>query len=169
MKTSSNYENKQNNIELSPPWDEFFSQVEALFGKDPDVDVLWDEDNKEITLLVDNTEKAEALMCIMPTTKEFGNITVHIRVVPANVNADNYLAECFEKAFRGNEAFSHVRTIEGDFVPTPINFCSFKKEVVQYPNDNPFDENGVQSTLYQELAKEIFGDIRGIFFCTDKE
>jgi hypothetical protein len=46
----------------------------------------------------------------------------------------------------------------------------FVPEVVQYYTDNLGDINGFRTTLYQELAKELFGDSelsRGVYFCTD--
>lgn len=43
----------------------------------------------------------------------------------------------------------------------------FKKEVVQYFTDNLGDYNGYRSTLYENIARDIFGDIVGVFFCTN--
>lgn len=42
----------------------------------------------------------------------------------------------------------------------------FKNKVVQYFNDDLSDANGVCSTLYQEIAKRIFGENPMIYFCT---
>jgi hypothetical protein len=46
----------------------------------------------------------------------------------------------------------------------------FVPKVVQYYTDNLGDINGFRTTLYQELAKELFGEselTRGVYFCTD--
>ena len=147
------------------PWEVFHNQIKALFANDPDVDVEYHSDEQTINLYVADSNKADALMKIMPMSKEFGNITVYIRVIPANDNNGEYLAKCFETAFYGNDAFSHLTTVKDAFVSNPLSYCVFKKEVVQYPNDNIFDEHGICSTLYQDLAHEIFGDVHGVFFC----
>ena len=34
-------------------------------------------------------------------------------------------------------------------------------------NDDLSDAHGICSTLYQDLAKEVFGESEGIFFCTE--
>ena len=43
----------------------------------------------------------------------------------------------------------------------------FQNKVVQYFSDNMQDINGFTSTLYQEIAKELFGVDGGLYFCTD--
>ena len=48
----------------------------------------------------------------------------------------------------------------------------FEKAVIQFFNDDITDINGVESTLYQNVAKEIFEDdvkTGSIFFCTDTD
>ena len=150
------------------PWVVYYNQIKALFDGDQDITTEFDADNLAIVIKVANTEKAEALAKIMPMSKGFGGVTVSIRVVPANVDAGQYLADCFKTAFTGNEAFSHV-TMVPDVFTNPMAFCVFKKEVVQYPDDNIFDEHGICSTLYQDIAKKIFGEVDGVFFCTDVE
>ena len=44
------------------------------------------------------------------------------------------------------------------FAINSFTYVVFEKEVVQYWNDNLGDINGLRSTLYQDLAKEIFAD-----------
>ena len=44
--------------------------------------------------------------------------------------------------------------------------CVFAKEVVQYWNDSLSDPYGKVSTLYQDIAKDIFEDTDGVMFCT---
>jgi len=47
----------------------------------------------------------------------------------------------------------------------------FKNCVVQFFNDNLNDAHGVISTLYQNIAAEIFEDanLPGVHYCTDVE
>lgn len=53
------------------------------------------------------------------------------------------------------------------YISNPIAYCSFKKEVVQYPADDLSSETGLKSTLYEDLAREIFENTDGVYFCTD--
>lgn len=56
----------------------------------------------------------------------------------------------------------------------PFTYVVFKNCVVQFFNDNLNDPHGIVSTLYQDIAAEIFADMPfpqdgGICFCTDTE
>ena len=75
-------------------------------------------------------------------------------------------ADLFKAAFEGNPALSYIHTVEGPFAFN-ATYIVFKNKVVQFFNDSLDDVNGMKSTLYQEIAKEIFGDNVGIYFCTD--
>ena len=146
-----------NKINIYAPWVIFYRQIEAFFAKDSEVKVSYDEKTTTITVRVDNAEKANALRVIMPPSRSFGNITVRVNVVPSNFT--ELPAKFFQTAFEGNEAFSHMTTVEEipDFyISNPISYCSFKKEVVQYPADDLSSETGMKSTLYEDLAREIF-------------
>ena len=152
------------------PWVIFYRQVEALFAKDPDIRVEYDSSQTLIRIFVEDNAKAEALAKIMPPQKVFGNVVCSIEIVPANQQAIK--PNDFEIVFAGNEAFSHLTTITDipdAYISNPITYCSFKKEVVQYPADDLGSESGMKSTLYEELAREVFGNTGGIFFCTDTE
>jgi len=48
-----------------------------------------------------------------------------------------------------------------------ITYVVFKPEIIQYYTDSLADARGICSTLNQEIAKDIFGEIPGVFFCTD--
>jgi hypothetical protein len=51
----------------------------------------------------------------------------------------------------------------------PITYVIFKKEVVQYYDDNLGDAHGNRTTLYEQIANQIFEDREGIYFCTDNK
>ena len=54
----------------------------------------------------------------------------------------------------------------------PFTYVVFKNCVVQFFNDNLNDPHGVLSTLYQDIAREVFGDCGmagGVAYCTDVE
>jgi len=47
-----------------------------------------------------------------------------------------------------------------------LTYVLFKNKVVQYFIDNIGDYNGMKSTLYEDIARDIFEDVDGVFFCT---
>lgn len=165
--------NKKNTIPklgIYAPWVIYVNQLKALFEKDPEVRVEYDHETASATLYVENAEKAEALNKLLPAQKSYGKTILTIRVVPANTKSS--FTQYVEAAFKGNEAFSHLTVIEeipDMYISNPIAYCSFKKEVVQYPADDLSSETGLQSTLYENLAREILGDVDGVYFCTDRD
>ena len=150
-------------VSLSSPWSIYFRQVQALFKKDPSVQVELDYDTPELKIYVVGAEKADALTKLLPKKKEYGDVTLIIYVIPA-IRIDEDLKDVFEKAFRGNEAFVdtvHLESFQQDYI-------LFKKEVVQYFDDDLSDAHGICSTLYQDLAKDVFVDLGArVHFCTE--
>lgn len=157
----------KNEMKLSAPWEIFYRQMEAMFGKDPQITLDIDHDKRVVKLLVDNPTKADALGKILPATKEFGNITVSIVVVPAN-KQHFYNSTVFDDAFDGNPAYAYAETVKMDGTNNPMTFVVFAKEVVQYYGDNPFAEHGQISTLYEDIAEEVF-DTNGVYYSTTVE
>jgi len=159
-------------LKLSPPWIKYMHEMEQLFKYDPEVHVIYDEDEHIIHLYVDKQRKADALATLIPETVTFGNITLQVNVVPANgalsTTAGLTNAQLFENAFEGNGAFAFVRWLPGIF-SNNLTYVVFKNKVVQYFNDNLSDVYGNCNTLYQDIAKNIFGEIAGVYFCTDIE
>ena len=151
-------------MKLSAPWVNYFHELEALFREDPDVKLTYNNDDKSITLYVNGTAKAEALEELLPEEMDFGQVTLSIIVIPSNEKRTK--ASLLKDAFAGNEAFSFMETIQGP-MSNPMTFIVFKNKVVQYYTDNMGDIYGQRSTLYQDMAKEIFGESEGVFFCTD--
>ena len=151
-------------INLSAPWVSYYHQIEALFQYDDEVCVIYDETNCEITLRVETASKATALDALLPHEVTFGNVTLKITVVPAN--EDDSKVAMLARAFEGNPALSYIQEVS---MPSSdaIHYVVFANEVVQYWNDDLSDVNGNCSTLYQEIAKDVFGDIPGVFFCTE--
>ena len=151
-------------MKMSAPWVCFYRKMEALFAKDPEIKITYDEENIEVKLYVENPRKAEALSQLLPTEKIFGNVTLKITVIPAN-NLGETKADLIQQAFDGNPVLQYIwpaNTPLGSFT-----YVVFKGEVVQYFNDDMSDINGNCSTLYQEIAKEVLGEESGTFFCTE--
>lgn len=160
-------------LNLSPPWVVYYRKLSAFFKEDPEVKIVYDDIEQEVKLYVSNAEKAVALENLLPSEQVFGNVTLYITVVPANktcfdsvkagysTNSNDIVRICFN-----NKAVVGVKVVDG-IMTNRMTFVIFKKEVVQWFSDSIDDWHGLTSTLYQELAKEIFGNIDGVFFCTD--
>lgn len=154
----------ENKTTMSAPWILYYREVEALFAEDPDVKVIFDEDAYALKLYVDGNDKAEAISCLLPNSKEFGNIKMTISIIPANVRFGSAV-DAFRKAFEGNPAVTQIKTVSTPF--GEMNFVVFKNKVVQYFDDDISDFYGVHSTLYQEIAKDILMTGNQINYCTD--
>jgi len=153
-------------VKLSSPWQEFFNELEALFAADDDVKLSFDDgEEKKIILRVNGEEKASALSKLLPEEKVFGNVSVCIEVVPSN-DGDREI-DLFRDAFSGNPAVSFIKTVPDPY-GNKVDFVVFQNKVVQFFNDNMADINGNKSTLFEDIARDVF-DGAGVFFCTDTE
>lgn len=152
-----------NEVGLQAPWVLFARQIQKMFEKDEEVKVVCDEKNNEIKLLVNNTIKADALSLILPSEKTFGNIVVKIIVVPAN---DEKTSDLFKRAFAGNAAVNKIEVVNDLFENDGV-YVLFDPVVVQYFADDISDFYGNTSTLYEDLAREIFEKTPQVHFCTD--
>lgn len=151
-------------MKLSAPWYFYYRELKVLFGEDPEVKVVLDEGEMEVKLYVSNDRKADALQQLLPAKKDFGNVTLKVTVVPAN-DGQTGMTKLFEDAFLGNPVLSdlvHLDTPMGSF-----DYAIFRKEVVQFFNDDLSDINGNCSTLYQDIARDVFDEDTGVFFCTE--
>lgn len=154
-------------LKLSPPWIIFYRDVEAMFKYDPEVKVIYDDDKKELSLYVESSAKADALIKILPREKAFGNVKVGISIYAADdtpVEASD--KSIYATAFEGNAALATVEEVKGLFATT-ITYVVFRKQVIQYYSDNLADYYGNRSCLYQDIANEIFEPNDHVFFCTD--
>ena len=154
-------------LKQSAPWFTFFKEFQALFGEDPAIKVEYNEVDNIIKLYVEGEEKYEALAQLLPTEKVFGNVVTKIEVIPANT-LKSEATPLFQTAFEGNPVFAYAVSKGSDALTFGADYVVFKNKVVQFWNDELNDVNGNITTLYQEIAKDIFGDV-GVFFCTDKE
>ena len=154
------------NIKMVSPWIGYYKEIESLFQEDSTVKVKYDDSKNTIKLYVEDEEKADALAQLLPNRKVFGNITINIDVIPAN-KVETPKIDLFRKAFEGNGAVAYIETVD-NVSSNAFHFVVFQPEIVQYYNDDLSDINGLRSTLYQDIAKEILGEREGIYFCTDK-
>lgn len=153
---------------LSSPWVMYYRKLNALFKRDIEVQVIYNEDENEISLYVENSSKAAVLSELLPVEKDFGNVKIKIKVVPANNKMDVGFFEtdtAIDIAFRNNEIVSFIKTV--DTVFGQIIYVVFKNEVVQFYSDDLGDYYGVCSTLAQDIAREVFDCPQNVHFCTD--
>jgi len=160
-------------LNLCSPWVMYYHEIEAFFKKDPEVRVIYDDEKHEISLYVESSTKAEALTKLLPAEQEFGNIILKINVIPANTDkakAVRSSKSLIENALKGHPDVEKIRTFIGVY-NNPLTYVVFNKKVVQYYTDDLGDYNGFRSTLYQDIAKEIFdgSQLQGVFFCTSKD
>ena len=164
-------------LKLAPPWITYVNMLQAIFDEDPQIafNVNTDGGKYEVVLATNNPEKAAALKWLLPEEKEFGNITLTIGVDCDKVinKAFATAQDLFEAAFYKNPVLAYVVVPQGGMW-VPFTYVVFKNCVVQFFNDNLNDPHGIVSTLYQDIAAEIFADMSfpekdGIAFCTDVE
>lgn len=151
-------------LALSAPWVTFYHQINQLFKRDPEIKIVYDEEANNIKLFVDNVRKAEALTKILPVEKYFGNVVLKITVIPYNEDKKTKI-EWFEEAFENNPIFQDAWTFEG--FANPISYVIFENKVVQFFNDDLNDAHGLCSTLYENIARDVFEDCSNICFCTE--
>lgn len=156
---------KDEKLELFAPWYIYEIQLETLFAGDPQVTVQFDEREMEVKLLVDDPDKADALDKLLPASKTWGEVVLKITVVPCNDEVT--VGTLYRRAFDGNTAFKSVIELDPEKAPFAGTYVMFAKEVVQYRSDSIADPNGVESTLWQNIAGEVFEQNPGVFFCTD--
>lgn len=155
-------------LKLSPPWITFYHEVEALFAEDSDVLVLFDEDDLTVRLIVTDEEKAKALDAIMLHNVTFGNVTITVTVKYSEPNEDKFAAKVrtFRKAFANNPAVTDI-LVAGNPIISQAGFVMFKKEVVQFFNDDLGDPFGRKSMLFQDIAEDVMDpEHSGIYFST---
>ena len=162
-------------LKILPPWTTTINMIEALFDGDPQIacNINYEGKNPSITLACNNGDKVTALQQILPDEYEFGNVKLKVSIdgTPSNREFRNK-KELFEAAFEKNPAFAYaVSPVDDSYTWFSMVYVVFKKEVVQFFNDNLNDCHGIISTLYQNIAEEILtGDgVDGVFFNTAVE
>ena len=186
-------------LKISPPWITYVNKLNALFCEDPDIKIVYDNNKITVRLYVNDGEKAEALYRLLPENKIFGNVILQIYVIPSNKEdfksldvknlpeVDPFVMEkylegnsilhnastltLFNTAFEGNPVYAFGYPVEG-ILSNTITYIVFKNCVVQFFNDNLNDLYGNISTLYQDIAADVFkkdDEVQGVFYCTDVE
>lgn len=165
-------------VNLASPWNEYYDKMVAFFAEDPEVTILYDEEAKNIKVLVRGQNKAEALTYLLNSEVDFSGVKLLITVIPANevisdikkcfsnANNEEDYTTLYKRSLIDNDLFAYTKTIENMMGFNAV-FIVFKKKVVQYYSDNLGDLNGMKSTLAENIARDIFVPHNGVFFCTD--
>lgn len=164
-------------LKISPPWVVYAHKLEALFDGDPEIafNVDYNGKNPSVVLATNNPDKAAALMDLLPDQKQFGSVALNITVDCDTVSNRAFptAKELFETAFNKNPVFAYaVCPASEGYWFVDFTYVVFKNTVVQFFCDNLNDPHGIISTLYQELAEEIFADAKingNAAYCTDVE
>lgn len=144
-------------IKLSPPWVTYWKKLEALFNADPDIEVgqLYDaEDRKEIWIYVSDEKKYRALVNLLPTYPDFGNVKLK-NVIKFKGGPEQDTFQDLKDLFADNKNVQELKEAV-DFAGTPHLFINFKPEVIQFRNDDTSDYYGLYTGLAEDIAREIF-------------
>ena len=123
-----------------------------------------------IKLFVANGEKWAAIRQLLPEHIQMGNIDLKIEVVPPNrlEGANNEIGNVYEAAFKNNPVLSYVKKVDNvGIFPLGITYVVFENKVVQFFSDDITSINGYTSTLYQDIARDIFGQPENVYYCTN--
>lgn len=158
-------------LKIAPPWITYVNQVSQLFKHDPDIEINYNNDIPEVILTINNPDKATAISKLLPCEAWFGGVKL---LVTINAKFSNRTfktpAELFNVAFERNPVFAFTHSVQNIF-SNSLTYVVFKNKVVQFFNDNLNDIYGNISTLYEDLASDVFSeaDVRGVCYCTDIE
>ena len=97
-------------LKILPPWTIIMRKFEALFDGDPQIACNCDFSGStpSIVLACNNGDKVAALLQILPTEVNFGNVTLKVAVdgTPSN-HAFTSKVELFDTVFKGNPAYAY--------------------------------------------------------------
>jgi len=143
---------KEKEVGISSPWMTYYKKLVALFNDDPDLEVLWDDDTKTVTIESINTFKIMALEKLLDPTVTFGNVTITVKCLVKNGSEDT-AATLFRTAFAGNPHFSKV--VETTITAIDETFVLFKPEVIQFFNDDLTDYYGNWNGLAEDITRDV--------------
>jgi len=160
-------------LKILPPWSVYIKWIEALFDGDPLIACNVDYSEPSIVLSCNDGDKVAALIQILPTEFEFGNVKLQVVVdgTPSN-RVFTSKVELFDVAFKGNPVYAYsICPAEEGYQWFASTYVVFKNHVVQVFADNLNDCHGVVSCLYQDIADRILiGDAtENAFYNTDVE
>jgi hypothetical protein len=161
-------------VNLSPPWYGYQRRVTALFGSDPDITVSnlvsVGQGQYSFSLVIQNDKKAQAIKNLLVSPVDLGNTTLQIQVLDATGREaipalQGDIGPVITDAFSRNPVFSRI--IVESLGLFKIPYCIFKKQVLQFWNDDFSCFSGQTSILAEDIAREILHSQQYVSFCTD--
>lgn len=149
-------------VNFSSPWVQYYRKIEALFRYDKEIRVVYDDENVILNLYVSNGEKASLLTTFLPNEMLYGGTVLSIEIWPVNCELTSVSGKLSD-IFKNNSSVQFIETVEGIL---DITYVVFKDEIVHYYSDDLGDYYRMTSTLYENLAREIFRDSKGVYFST---
>lgn len=145
-------------VGLSSPWITYYRKINALFGVDPDLDVKYNDDTddtKTISIESTNTFKIMALEKLLKPSVTFGNITVSVKCLVKN-DEKEAVSALFKTAFSGNPHLSDI--IDKKVIAVDETFVLFKKEVIQFFNDDCTDYFSNWNGLAEDILRTVMNE-----------
>ena len=103
---------------------------------------------------------------MIPESVDMGNITIKNNFkYTGKRNTD---VDLLKVAFAGNPIVSEIVAVETPF-QTTVDYCVFKKEVIQFYNDEMMDINGNYNGLAHDIARKLFVQDSNTSYCTAAE
>ena len=153
-------------VGLSSPWATCAKKIMAMFKDDEEITVKFDETNYIVYIESVNTYKIDALMKLFKPSITFGNVTLKIEPKVINGDARKTLATRLKTAFSGNPIVSQIIEAPNPFGDEEL-YLLFKKEVIQFPNDDTSDYYGNFNGLAEDFARELFKNDVAVNIGTD--
>ena len=157
---------KERKLKLSPPWSVYYEKIKALFERDNDVQILFNEREPALTLRVYGTEKAWAIERLLGKEIDFGGVTLKINVVPVEIDK-NSTRDILRAAFKNNPALSRVEVIDSPI--GSFTYAMFDSDPVFLQDDDISSPYGYTTKLYQDIAKDVMDIGSDVFVCSDKK
>lgn len=156
------------NVALQSPWVTLYNEITAIFRRDSELQIssLTEEEGGIYIFSISssNSIKIDSISKILKNEFNFGNVKLVIEFLVE----EGDIKQTVENAFRGNDIFRGIE-VGGNPLIGDTYYGLFKKEVLQFFNDNIADYFGNKSILAEDIAKEIFTEdtLKQVKFCTD--
>jgi len=164
----------ETNLKLSPPQYTYFNFIKHAIGHDDCLEVLEMQETVEgdylIQIEVQGRRKARALAAILELHKPISNFNVYIEILnngqPVEPQEDyetmrDFIA-MFKTALNTNCYFESVK-VGQTLAGSPLIFLIFKKDVIQFFNDDLSDfynnYNGVVAHVFREILKPYVHEV----------
>jgi len=167
-------------ISMNAPWMTVYKEISKIFECDREVKILYNTEEQEVKIYVDNSVKATALDILLKHEYVFGNVTLKVNVYPANdienlyeptkkviekMKAEDDPAKLYSTAFAGNDVLRDVKKLP-EMIFGGWVYVLFDIHPAQFFTDDMSRWNGYKTMLYEDIARDIFEPRSGVSLCT---